>query len=308
MADPPSISIRFRNLSLHSLGGSRTAIPPGRVCLIDILWREIGRSLSKDLLSIPSMAALKKFRVEDQPTTLHIKSMGGALSRPQLPPSEHLMPPIGHDDLQDQLGPCTTLNKKPPREEQDTRYWLRALEEWSPTKNCLMSGKIQEPTPEVLFRERLWVAFCQRVVKNLEAELDAEEWLCVRLTMFQRICQFPTLKESWIARQERKWGIRRDQDWVHHAPNEYKALLTHFADVDLADEFAFMQAGADMHQRFASYHKRVAASHRFLVQRVRAELGSGTVMKRKRPAWKMPTVRSGKRICAGFRSKPSWEM
>ncbi len=201
--------------------------------------------------------------------------MGGALSQPQLPSTEPLTPPIRHEALQDLLGPRKTLSKKASWEKEETRYWLSALEEWSPTKICLMSGETQVPTSHVLFRERLWIALCERVVKNLEAELDMENWLCGRLPMFQRICQVPTLRETWIARQEGTLGLE-DKDWIHEAPREYEALLEHLAHVDLADEFAFLQAGADTHRRLASYHIRVAARHRALVRRVRGELGSAT--------------------------------
>ncbi len=97
-----------------------------------------------------------------------------------------------------------------------------------------------------------------------------KSWLCNRLPIFQRICQVPTLREFWIARQEGTLGVG-DQDWVHEAPYEYEALLEHLAHVDLADEFAFLQAGADTQRRLAGYHIRVAASHRALVRRVRAE-------------------------------------
>lgn len=200
--------------------------------------------------------------------------MGGALSRPQLPPSEHLTPPIGHDDLQDQLGPCTTLNKKPSREEQDTRYWLSALEEWSSTKICLMSGEIQVPSPQVLHRERLWIALCERVVRNLEAELDAKNWLRRRLPMFQRICQASTLRGFCIASQEGSWGLG-DKDWIEQAPAEYEELLECLVNVDLTNEFAFLQASVETHRRLTRYHVRVAASHGVLVRRVRGKLGLG---------------------------------
>jgi len=201
--------------------------------------------------------------------------MCGALSRPQLPSTERLTPPIRHEALQDLLGSRETLNKKASWEKEETRYWLSALEEWSPTKICLMSGETQVPTPQVLFRERLWIALCERVVRNLEAELDMESWLCNRLPMFQRICEVSTLREFWIARQEGTLGLG-DKDWIDQAPYEYEALLEHLAHVDLADDFAFLQPGADTHQRLVRYHMRVAASHRALVRRVRGELGSAT--------------------------------
>lgn len=134
----------------------------------------------------------------NQPTTPLDKAMGGALSRPQLPSAERLTPPIRHDDLQDHMGPRMTLTKKPSWEKEGTRYWLGALKKWSPTKICLLSGKIQVPTTQVLFRERLWIALCERVVRNLEAEPDVKSWLCRRLPMLQRICQFPTLGNSGL--------------------------------------------------------------------------------------------------------------
>lgn len=198
--------------------------------------------------------------------------MGGALSQPQLPSTERLTPPIRHDDPQDHLGSRMTLNKEPLWGKEETRYWLNALEKWSPTKIRLMSGETQVPTTQVPFRERLWVALCERVVRNLEAELDMESWLCNRLPMFQRICEVPTLREFWIARQEGTLGVG-DQDRVHEGPYEYEALLEYLAHVDLTDDFAFLQPGADTHRRLASYHTRVAASHLALVRRVRRELG-----------------------------------
>ncbi len=85
----------------------------------------------------------------------------------------------------------------------------------------------------------------------------------------------PTLGEFWIVREEGTLAIG-DEHWIHEAPYEYEALLEHLVHVDLADEFAFLQAGADTHRRLASYHIPVAASHRALVRRVRAELGSAT--------------------------------
>lgn len=90
--------------------------------------------------------------------------------------------------------------------------------------------------------------------------------------MVQRMCQVSTLRDFWIARQERTWGLG-DEAWIHEAPCEYEALLEHLAYVDPADKFAFLQAGAETHRRLASYHVRVAASHCALLRRIRGELG-----------------------------------
>lgn len=160
-------------------------------------------------------------------------------------------------------------------EESELREKLNELERWSPLKIDWLGRDPQDPSPQAFHLEHLWIVFCDTLVRDLEDSRRADDWLGGSKSPVYCVLQFVTLRAFARARQEGQLSYG-NETFIPLAGGSYENLIKHLANVDLDDDYAFLQANEATHLRIASYHSRIAASHRSLVRRLRAEIESVT--------------------------------
>ena len=165
----------------------------------------------------------------------------------------------------------TTRATLSPRKKFDLRFWLDQLEEWSPLKINSFDEGLRDPSPNAVYMEHLWVVLCEALIRRLECEADAEAWLDTRLHMVEYALKYPTLRDFLVARQDDEL-YHDDEDLIREAPGAFQELLKHIPSVKLEDQFSLLDATRETHLRIASYHDRIATSHRALVRRLREEV------------------------------------